>query len=113
MAPAAVAFAGYLANVDLRSANTAVVCNFTGAVARDADALAQALAGQIANTVRWDDCMDSIAERRVRCTLEVGPGSALVAMRRDRHPEISARSIDDFQGPEGAARWISRQLGLD
>ncbi len=110
MAAAAQAFSQRLARVDLKPANTAVVCDFTGSAARSPTALASALAGQIASTVRWDDCMDSIAERRVRCVLEIGPGSALAAMWRDRHPHIPVRSIDEFQGPGGVLAWTRQQL---
>jgi [acyl-carrier-protein] S-malonyltransferase len=109
MAQAAAAFAQHLAAVDLRPAQAAVVCNFTGAASRNPAALAGALASQIASTVRWDDCMDCIAERGARCVLEVGPGTALVAMWRERYPAIAARSVDEFQGPDGVLRWVSQQ----
>ncbi len=111
MAAAATAFAGRLAAIDLQTPRSTVVCNFTGIASRSPAALASALSGQIASTVRWDDCMDSVAERGVRCVLEVGPGSALAAMWRERHPDVPVRSIDEFQGPEGVLAWVHRQLG--
>ncbi|MDR7267793.1 [acyl-carrier-protein] S-malonyltransferase [Pelomonas saccharophila] len=111
MSAAAPAFARRLAGIDLHPPRAAVVCNFTGTASRSPAALASALVGQIANTVRWDDCMDSIAERGVRCVLEVGPGAALASMWRERHPDIPVRSIDEFQGPEGVLDWVQRQLG--
>lgn len=110
MAPAAAAFAQRLAAVDLRPALAPVVCNFTGAASRHPAALAAALAGQIAATVRWDDCMDAIAERGAHCVLEVGPRTALAAMWRDRHPAIPARSVDEFQGAQGVLQWVDAQL---
>jgi [acyl-carrier-protein] S-malonyltransferase len=106
MAPAAAAFAARLAQVDLRPARASVVCNLTGAAHRRPQELVRALAGQLASTVRWDDCMDCIAERNVRCVLEVGPGSALAAMWRERHPGIPARSIDEFNGLAGVEAWV-------
>lgn len=111
MATAAARFAECLARVDLQPARAAVVCNFTGTASRSPAALATALARQIASTVRWDDCMDSVAERGVRCVLEVGPGTTLAAMWRERHPAIPARAVDEFQGPAGIQRWVSAQLG--
>jgi [acyl-carrier-protein] S-malonyltransferase len=110
MAGAATAFAHRLAGLQLPLAQVPVVCNFTGSASRTPAVLATALARQIASTVRWDDCMDSIAERGVRCVLEVGPGSALAAMWRDRHPDIPARSVDEFREPEGVQRWVAQQL---
>ena len=99
MAAAAVAFERCLAAVELHPARMAVVCNFTGAASRSTAVLAAALAGQIASTVLWDNCMDCLAERQIQCALEVGPGAALSAMWRERHPEIPVRSIDEFQSP--------------
>jgi [acyl-carrier-protein] S-malonyltransferase len=109
MAAAATSFAQRLAAADLHPAQCAVVCNFSGAASRNRAVLATALAAQIASTVRWDDCMDSIAERGVRCVLEVGPGATLAAMWRERHPAIPVRSVDEFQGPEGVLRWVAEQ----
>lgn len=111
MAAAATAFAHRLAALDLQPARMPVVCNFNAAALRRPAQLTTALAGQIAGTVRWDDCMDALAERQPCCVLEVGPGTALSAMWRERHPAIPARAMDEFNGPEGVAAWVRDQLG--
>lgn len=111
MAPAAAAFARRLAATPLRPARVPVVCNFDAAALRQPAPLAAALAGQIASTVRWDECMDAVAERQPRCVLEVGPGCALAAMWRERHPGIPVRSVDEFGGPDGVAAWVRGQIG--
>lgn len=111
MASAAAAFAARLQTANLKGASLPVICNFNGAATRNAAALASALAGQIDHTVRWDDCMDSLAERRPRCVLEVGPGTALSAMWRQRHPGIPVRGVEEFQGLQGVLRWVEGQLG--
>jgi [acyl-carrier-protein] S-malonyltransferase len=110
MAAAAASFARRLDTVPFRAPGCAVVCDVSGAATRDPHALAHALAAQIERPVRWGDCMDTIAERRVGCVLEVGPGSTLASMWRERHPGIAARSIDEFRSPEGAAAWVTRHL---
>lgn len=110
MAPAVAAFARRLAAADLQPARTPVVCNFNARALRHPAQLAAALAGQIGHTVRWDDCMDTVAERQVRCVLEVGPGSALAAMWRERHPHLPVRSVDEFGSPDGVAGWVCAQL---
>lgn len=110
MAAAAEAFARHLATVALRPPRTAVVCNFTGTASRQLAPLAQALSAQIAATVRWDECMDSLAERGARCVLEVGPGATLAAMWRERHPGIPARSADEFRSAQGLVDWVRQQL---
>ncbi len=110
MASAAKGFAQRLADLGLNAPRVSVVCDFNAAATRSAGALATALAGQIASTIRWDEVMDSVAERGVSCVLEVGPGTALAAMWRERHPRIPVRSIDEFQGPDGVSAWVRGQM---
>ena len=110
MAAAAAAFAQRLAAAALQPARAAVVCNFSATASRSPGALGTALARQIANTVRWDDCMDTVAERGVRCVLEVGPGTTLAAMWRERHPGIPVRSADEFRAPDGLVAWVNQQM---
>lgn len=110
MAAAAEAFAQHLATLTLRPPRTAVVCNFTGTASRHLATLVPALSAQMAATVRWDECMDSLAERGVRCVLELGPGATLSAMWRERHPGIPARSADEFRSAEGLVGWVRQQL---
>lgn len=110
MAPAAQALSGWLATHTLQPPRAAVVCNWTGTGTRSPAALAAALAAQVAAPVRWDDCMDSLAERGVRCVLEVGPGATLAAMWRDRHPGLPARACDEFRSRDGVVDWVRQQL---
>ena len=102
-----------LAALPFERPRVALVCNHTGSTLRTVDTLRQALAAQIAQTVPWDRCMDTVAERRVRCVLEVGPGNTLARMWNARHPAIPARSVDEFQAPDAAARWVHEALGTD
>lgn len=111
LADAVPAFAAVLEGVAFARPQAALVCNFDGDALRQPAALRQALAGQIAHAVPWDRCMDTLAERRVRCVLEVGPGRTLSALWNDRHPDIPARSIDEFQRPEAVVQWVGRALG--
>jgi [acyl-carrier-protein] S-malonyltransferase len=110
MAPAAAAFAVRLQTVTFGAPLAALVCNASGATERRPEALKQVLAEQIARTVPWDDCMDAVAERRVRCVLEVGPGTTLTKLWNERHPDIPARSVDEFRSPLTVAQWVRQSL---
>ncbi|MFG6466907.1 ACP S-malonyltransferase [Roseateles sp. BYS87W] len=110
MAEAAQVFEQTLAQQPLRAPRAAVVTNRHGTASRQLSVLAPALAAQIAHTVRWDDTMDTLAERGVRCVLEVGPGSTLAAMWRERHPAIPVRSVDEFRSAQAAGDWVTQQL---
>jgi [acyl-carrier-protein] S-malonyltransferase len=110
MSAAAVEFEARLDSLNMWSPESILVCNHTGAAEREPARLKQVLARQIATPVLWSSCMDVIAERRVRCVLEVGAGHALTKLWRDRHPEIAARSVDDFRSAQAIARWVETVL---
>ncbi len=110
VAAAAAEFRELLAAVDFSPPGPTLVCNLSGAAERQPPRLKQALAGQIDATVLWDQCMDSIAERRVRCVLEVGAGQALARLWGERHPDIPARSVDEFHSSAAIVRWVQTAL---
>ncbi|QPS11075.1 acyltransferase domain-containing protein [Delftia acidovorans] len=110
MRQAAQAFAQDLGQAAVHAPAVALFSN-TARRVRDAAGARTALSEQIAGTVHWDDCMDSIAARQVRCVLEIGPGQALARLWNQRHPDIPARSCDDFRSAAAIAGWIGRHCG--
>ena len=65
------------------------------------------LARQLANTLRWDLCLDATFERGATAVLEFGPGRALADMAAGQRSDIPARSLDDFQTLDGARAWLA------
>lgn len=110
MADAALDFARTLERIDLHAPRTTLFSNAADRV-RDADSARHALAAQIATTVRWDECMDNLHSRQPACVLEVGPGQALARRWNERHPDIPARSCDEFRSMSGVVQWVHRQCG--
>ncbi len=110
MAGATAALREALAAIPFGQPAALVVCDATGRVERDVAALKKALAAQVSQTIPWDVCMDTMAERGVRCVLEMGPGTALSRLWNARHPGVPARAIDDFRSPASAAAWVRRAL---
>ncbi|MDM0111807.1 acyltransferase domain-containing protein [Variovorax sp. J22R133] len=106
MREAAEGFAQSLAPIPFQSPRIALFSNATGDRLRDAGSAKAALSAQIAQTVRWDECMENIAARQVRCVLEVGPGQALTRMWNQRYPAIPARACDDFRSAAAIAAWL-------
>ena len=88
----------------------ALVCNIHGHTEHRPDRLRAALAGQMAQTLRWHTAMATLHEQGVTCVLEVGPGTTLSSLWNAQHPDIPARSVDQFQHPDGAVAWVRRQL---
>lgn len=106
MREAAESFSLALAQVPFH-APRAVLFSNAGDRIRDAGSARLALAAQIAQTVRWDECMENIMARQVRCVLEVGPGQALARMWSQRHPGVPARACDDFRSAAAVAAWLN------
>jgi [acyl-carrier-protein] S-malonyltransferase len=110
MEPAAQAFARVLDGVALSRPRVPLLSNALGRV-RDAAQAREALAVQIARTVRWDECMDAIAAQRVDAVLEIGPGQALARLLQQRFPDLPARSADEFRSAAAVAKWVRAQAG--
>jgi [acyl-carrier-protein] S-malonyltransferase len=68
------------------------------------------LSSQIATTVEWAQCLDTLYERGCRVFLELGPGRALSRMARERHEDIEARSVDEFRDKAAIVAWVRRKL---
>jgi [acyl-carrier-protein] S-malonyltransferase len=110
MRAALPAFAQAVAATSFTRPNAPLVCNLTGLALRGEDALRAALVGQIAQPVRWATAMQTIAERRPRCVLEVGPGSSLSKLWNERHPGALARSADEFRSASAVVDWVLGRL---
>lgn len=108
--PAVSGFDLHLRAVPFGEADVVLICNRSGAPVRGETAQRRALVEQIAHTVRWSNCMDSIAQQRPSCVLEVGAGSGLSALWNARFPDIAARSTDEFRSPDGVIAWVTRSL---
>ncbi|WP_236422639.1 hypothetical protein, partial [Escherichia coli] len=65
---------------------------------------------QIAEPIRWKDCMDACQEAGVTVALELGPGAALARMLQALHPHIACRSVSEFRSLDGIHSWLQRQL---
>lgn len=65
---------------------------------------------QIAETIRWRECMDACAEAGATVALELGPGAALSRMLQARHPQIACRSVSEFRSLDGIRAWLGRQV---
>lgn len=70
----------------------------------------QALSRALAETIRWDDCMQALVEAGVTVVLELGPGRSLTRLCADAHPRLVVRSVADFRSADGIASWLERQL---
>jgi len=106
MRDAAQAFAQLIAPLPWRRPSAVIVSNFDGSGTRQPEALKQALAGQIASTVQWERCLNTLAERQPRCVLELGPGTGLSRLWAARHPDVPVRSVSEFLSAQAVSTWV-------
>lgn len=65
---------------------------------------------QIAEPIRWRDCMEAMSEAGITVALELGPGAALSKMLQSRKQNIACRSVTEFRSLDGIRAWLQRQL---
>ncbi len=106
MQPAAEAFAQVLADLPLARPRTVLFSNAADRITT-ADQARNALAAQIATTVRWDECMENLHARGVERVLEIGAGQALARMWNQRWPDVPARAADEFRSVAAILRWLA------
>ena len=70
----------------------------------------EVLSRQLAEPIRWMDCMDASVEAGITVALELGPGAALARMLQTRHPRIACRSVSEFRSLDGIRSWLGREL---
>jgi [acyl-carrier-protein] S-malonyltransferase len=112
MRAAVPALARALASAHWHAPRVAWVAGITGAVVRDTAEVRRVLADQVATTVRWDACMDTLAERRPDSVLELGPGTTLARLWRERYPAIPVRSCDEFASAREVLAWVAGNASM-
>ena len=110
MAPALKPFAATLDAVDFHDPAIPVLAGISAQEIRNKDAARDTLLQQLTTTILWSACMDACAERGITVALELGPGSALSRMLRERQPHIECRSLADFRSLAGALAWLESRI---
>jgi [acyl-carrier-protein] S-malonyltransferase len=96
LAQAAVAFRDVLNASEIATPKITVLGAVDSMPIRSREEAINALSHQIATTIRWDGCMEALAESGIDKVIELGPGNDLAKLLSAEHPQISARAVDDF-----------------
>lgn len=110
MAAAVAPFGEALAGSALTAPSIPVAAGVDAAPVYARDRAIATLSRQLAEPVRWADCLETLAEMGCTAFLELGPGSALARMAAERFPNLHARSLADFRSPAAAAAWANARL---
>lgn len=82
-------------------------------VIRDRHAAKRTLVAQLYRPLAWTACMDTALALGGDIFLEVGPGQALTRLLRAAHPQVRARSVDEFPQLDAAVEWVLREQERD
>lgn len=93
MAPARDRLAGLAAGVPARDPGMRVLSNSDGAVVSSGRDLVDRLVRQVAAPVRWDLCMDALADLGVAAAIELPPAGTLTGLLRRALPGIETLAL--------------------
>ncbi|MFL5299905.1 MAG: ACP S-malonyltransferase [Anaeromyxobacteraceae bacterium] len=110
MRPAVGVFRAALLAAGLGDPRTPVLAGIDGAPVLTRERAIDVLSRQLAETVAWSSCLEGLVEMGCSALLELGPGSGLARMARDRFPDMEVRAVEEFRSLEGVAAWASRAV---
>jgi [acyl-carrier-protein] S-malonyltransferase len=111
MAPAVETLEKAIAELTPADPKVTYVSNRDGrAVATGAEVL-ERLAGQVANPVRWDQCMETFKELGVTALLEVCPGGTLTGLAKRALPGVKTLALKTPDDLEAARALIAEHAG--
>ncbi len=106
LAGAVAPFAAQLAASPLADARVPVIGGIDGASLHTRNDAIRSLSRQLAETVRWDWCLDALAGAGVEVVLELGPGKDLAQLAVAEYG-MEARAADEFGSPDALREWVA------
>jgi len=82
-----------MASTELTEPKIVYIANMTGKALQSARAIAEDVAGNIANEIRWHDGTTVLEELGCRTFLEMPPGHALSDLARDSFKKVRSIAI--------------------
>ncbi|HVI52830.1 MAG TPA: malonate decarboxylase subunit epsilon [Candidatus Sulfotelmatobacter sp.] len=86
--------------------STPVLAGIDGSPVHERTRAVDCLSRQLFCPVLWSSCLEGLAEMGCRALLELGPGSGLARMARDRFPDLPVRALPEFRSLDGLRHWV-------
>jgi [acyl-carrier-protein] S-malonyltransferase len=83
----------FAANLTINSPKYQLISNKDGQVVKDGNDAVKRIVNQIANPVRWDLCMESLAQLGVTGAIELAPAGTLVGLLKRATPTIETFAL--------------------
>ncbi len=111
MEPAVEPMRALAAEIEVKDATVGVLSNKDGAVINSGREILDRIVNQIANPVRWDLCMETLASNGVTGVIEVAPAGTLVGLIKRAVPTIEQCALKSPAELEAATTFASHHGG--
>jgi len=108
MAGAVDTLASLARSVSTHDPRTPIISNADGHVLHDGQQVIRRLVGQIASPVRWDLCMETMADIGVTGLLEVPPSGTLVGLAKRALPGVETFALKTPDQLDEARAFVER-----
>ncbi len=111
MQPAVEPMRALADTIEVNDSTIGVLSNKDGAVLKSGREILDRIVNQIANPVRWDLCMQTLAEQGVTGVIEVAPAGTLVGLVKRAVPTIEQCALKSPAEIESATSFASTHGG--
>ena len=108
MAPAVKVLAGYARSISTHDPRTRLLSNADGTVVHSGTEFLKRLVTQVNNPVRWDLCMQSMAELGVTAVIELPPAGTLTGLIKRALPGVETVALKTPKDLEAARDLVAR-----
>ncbi|WP_462417726.1 acyltransferase domain-containing protein [Kytococcus sp. Marseille-QA3725] len=107
MAPAVDTLAGYARAMTTHDARIDLLSNTDGSVLRSGEEVLSRLVSQVSRPVRWDLCMDAMADMGVTGVIEIPPAGTLAGLVKKHLKGVESLALKTPDDLEAARRMVA------
>jgi [acyl-carrier-protein] S-malonyltransferase len=111
MQPALSVLAELAAGLTVNAPSHTLLSNKDGAAISDGREVLDRIVGQIAGPVRWDLCMQSMADLGVTGVIEMPPAGTLVGLIKRAQPQIETFALKSPDDLDAARAFVANHGG--
>ena len=108
MLPAVSELENFTSTLSISNPEINLWSNQNGQQVSDGQEFTQLLVGQIANSVRWDLCMDAMVKAGVTAVIEVSPAGTLAGLAKRGMPGVEIVALKEPKDLEAAQDLLNR-----
>jgi [acyl-carrier-protein] S-malonyltransferase len=108
MLPAVSELESFTSSLDITNPEIKLWSNQNGQLVSDGKAFVDLLVGQVANSVRWDLCMESMIKAGVTSVIEVSPAGTLAGLAKRGMPGVEIVALKEPKDLEAAQDLLNR-----